>query len=321
MNPATDLATLTEGYRLCCAAEGKSPMTIRWYCGKLSVFRQYLEASGLPTEIGAVEVGHIRKFLVHLSSARADQNNPKKRPREEALSSLTIQGYVRTFKAFYSWLMREGYVTKNPMKLIRVPKAAKIIIETFSDEQIRSLLASIDTKDALGYRDYCVLLVLLDTGMRLSELAGLRLPDVHLEQGEFKVCGKGQKERIVPMGGNVQRVLWKYLHSYRPEPALPMLDYLFLDRTGEPMKPDCIYRMIKRSGHRAGLRGVRCSPHTFRHTFAKNYLLNGGDVFSLQKILGHSSLEVVKLYVNLAAADVHSQHRKFSPVDMMRLRA
>ena len=87
------------------------------------------------------------------------------------------------------------------------------------------------------------------------------------------------------------------------------------------MSADAIYRVVRRVGQRANIRGVRCSPHTFRHTFAKNYLLNGGDVFSLQKILGPSSLEVVRLYVNLATADVHSQHRKHSPVDIMRLRS
>jgi len=322
MKTAMEWKKALEGYRLYCTADGKSPNTTRWYLGKLRIFGRYLEANGYPTELREITTAHIRAFLVYLrSDVKADQQNPNKHGRDDPLSGLTIQGYVRTLKAFYSWLLREEYIEDNPMRHIRIPRAPKVVIETFTDEQIERLLAAVDVRKPLGFRDHCILLILLDTGMRLSELAGLCTQDVDLETGEFKVTGKGQKQRVIPMGGTVQKVLWKYLNRYRREPAIPSVDHLFLDRTGMPMSPDSIYRMVRKHGRNAQLESVRCSPHTFRHTFAKNYLLNGGDVFSLQKILGHSSLEVVKLYVNLAAADVRSQHRRFSPVDMMRLRS
>ena len=321
MKSVTQLEHLLEGYRLCCVAEGKSPATIRWYMGKLRIFKRYLEDNGFPTDVSRITTGHIRAFLAHLrSDVKADENNPNKPIRDQPLSPRTIQGYARTLKAFYSWLHREGYIDDNPMKLVKIPKASKIIVETLTEGQIRRLLNTIDCTTPLGFRDRCIILILLDTGIRLSELAGLTIHDVNLERGELKVMGKGQKQRLVPIGASVQKALWKYLNKYRPDPPYPSIDSLFLNRMSMPMSPDSIYRMIKRRGEEAGIQGVRCSPHTLRHTFAKNFLLNGGDVFTLQKILGHTSLEVVRMYVNLVSDDILRQHRKYSPVDMMGLK-
>lgn len=110
------------------------------------------------------------------------------------------------------------------------------------------------------------------------------------------------------------------MNRHRPEPSLPGIEELFLTRDGRSLSPKTVWQMIRDCGERAGITGVRCSPHTFRHTFAKSFLLNGGDLFTLQKILGHSSLEVVRMYVNLASDDVQVQRRRYSPVDTMRLR-
>ena len=123
--------------------------------------------------------------------------------------------------------------------------------------------------------------------------------------GSFSVDG-------TPIGARVQKALWKYIHRYRPEPAHPAILNLFLSQRGYPLSADRIYRMIRAYGEKAGLQGVRCSPHTFRHTFAKKFLLNGGDLFTLQKILGHSSLDVVRLYLNLSPKEVEMQHRKLT---------
>lgn len=193
-------------------------------------------------------------------------------------------------------------------------------MKTLSDDQVQRLLAVIDTRRMNGFRDLCILLLLLDTGIRLSELVNLQLPNVELERGEIKVRGKGDKERIVPIGANVQKALWKYARRFRPQPAHSNVKNLFLSARGYGLSGSRVYHMIRGYGDKAALQGVRCSPHTFRHTFAKNFLLNGGDLFTLQKILGHSSLDVVRLYVNLATEDVKIQHRKYSPVDLMRVK-
>jgi len=131
--------------------------------------------------------------------------------------------------------------------------------------------------------------------------------------------GKGSRERLVPFGAKVQRALWKYVHRFRPEPFHPNLSNLLLRTDGNAMSCGQVYRLIKRYGRKAGIEGVRCSPHTFRHTFAKNFLVHGGDLFTLQKILGHSSLYVVRMYVELTPEEVQVRHRRYSPVDWAKL--
>jgi integrase/recombinase XerD len=314
------LDKLIEGYHLYCQAEGKSQHTIRWYMGKLAVFLEYLNDHG-HVNADDMDAHTIRAFVVHLQqSVKADELNPCKPTRSQSLSPKTIQGYVRTIKAFFSWAHREGFVKDNPAARVKVPKAPATVVPTFTESQVRQFLSVIDRRKPIGFRDYCITLTFLDTGIRLSELVGLELPAVNLEEGHFRVLGKGSKERIVPIGASLQKALWKYINRYRPEPVHPTVTGLFLTRDGRALAARTVYCRIREYGEKARLVGVRCSPHTFRHTFAKSFLLNGGDVFTLQKILGHTSLAVVRMYVQLASEDVQVQHRRYSPVDWMKLR-
>lgn len=159
------------------------------------------------------------------------------------------------------------------------------------------------------------MLTMLDTGIRCNELNSLRLPDVNLDSRLFKVWGKGSRERLVPIGTKVQKAIWKYLNRYRPDPASPRYDHVFLTRDGRPLTKDRLEAIIERYGKKAGITGVRVSPHTFRHTMAVTFLRNGGDVFTLQRILGHSQLEVLRGYVNLAQSDISRVHQRNSPAD------
>jgi len=316
-----ELDKLVEGYRLYCQAEGKSRHTIRWYMGKLAVFSDYLRSHTGTINSEALSTETIRGFITYLQqSVRADELNPKKPTREASLSGQTIQGYVRVIKAFFSWAARENLIDENPTRRVKVPKAPKTIVATFSESQVKQLLAAIDRTHPTGFRDYCIMLTLLDTGIRLSELVGLEIPALDLQEGHVRVMGKGSKERIVPLGASLQKALWKYMTRYRPAPLHPNQKAVFLTREGHALSASTVYHLIQDYGKNVGLQGVRCSPHTFRHTFSKNFLLNGGDVFSLQKILGHSSLAVVRMYVELASQDVQVQHRKYSPVDCMKLK-
>ncbi len=157
---------------------------------------------------------------------------------------------------------------------------------------------------------------MLDSGLRVSEVVGIALDDVDFADGSVRIRhGKGGKERTVPIGSTVRRHLWKYVSESRPEPLAATVDRLFLSSQGLPLTKTGAQQMVRRLGRKAGLTGVRCSPHTFRHSFAKNYLMNGGDVFSLQRILGHSDLSTVRLYLNLFSCDLKAQHNRFSPVD------
>lgn len=164
-----------------------------------------------------------------------------------------------------------------------------------------------------------IILILLDTGLRVSELTSITLKDIRLTEGVLKVLGKGRKERLIPIGKTSQRLLWNYINRYRPEPANPRCDLVFLTKDGSPLTKNRIQKMMTKYGSRAGIDGVRCSPHTLRHTGAVMFLRNGGDVFNLQRLLGHSSLEMTRHYCELADIDVKRAHLIASPVDNLNL--
>ena len=309
-NNNVDLTKLIEGFKLSCQTENKSPKTIEWYIGFLTRFRQFLGLHQMPGNAGQIERNHIRAFIRHL------QTEAKVPGTNKSLSAATVQGYFRALKCFFSWLDREGYLTTKPMAGTPIHKAPSKLVNTFTSEQIGKLAQVCLTSNGNGPRDLSILLLMLDSGIRVSELTNIDLEDANLAEGCIKITGaKGGRERIIPIGSLVQRSLWKYINQFRPEPVTQMVTKLFLNNRGLPLTKNGVQQMLRRYGKRAGLTSVRCSPHTLRHSFAKGYLLNGGDVFTLQRILGHSSLASVRIYLNLFTADVKHQHQRFSPVD------
>jgi len=212
-------------------------------------------------------------------------------------------------KVFFRFAQEEGYLKTNIAARLKVPRAPKKIIQTFSQEQLRQLLRA-----ARSTRDKAILALFIDTGIRVTELGSLRIQDIELDRGRIKVSGKGAKERFVFFGNPCRRLLWRYINSERPDVSS---DRLFINSRGQPLKASAILEMMRRYGKRAGIKGVRCSPHTLRHTFAKRFLLNGGDVFTLQQILGHSSLEMVRRYLTLCSQEVGRLYRPHSPLDQL----
>jgi site-specific recombinase XerD len=172
--------------------------------------------------------------------------------------------------------------------------------------------------DSSNARNQTIFMLMLDTGLRMGELINLKMDDIHMNEGLLKVIGKGKKERIVPMGSNAQRALQRYLFRYRPKPFSTSIDYVFLSQVGKPLTDNSVKLIFSRLAKRSGV--ARLHAHLCRHTFATRFLINGGDVFTLQQILGHSTLEMVRHYVNLAANHVAIQHQKFSPLDRLSLR-
>ena len=310
MENVLELQNLIHGFKLSCQTEGKSPKTIEWYTSFLNRFLQFLKTGGYPTEIDKINKLHIREFILYLQQqARVPHTG-------RSLSHFTVQGYVRTLKAFFSWTIREEHVEHNPMMKIPVPKAPIKVINTFSLEQITTLVNLCSRSNGQSYRNLTIILLLLDSGIRVSELVGIEIDDVNISEGYIKIKrAKGSKERLVPVGSLVQKSLWKYINCNRSKPVTHKVTRLFLSEYGLPLTRSGIQQMLRRYGKQADIVGTRCSPHVFRHTFAKNYLLNGGDIFSLQKILGHSSLASVRSYLNLFALDIKKQHQRFSPVD------
>jgi len=192
------------------------------------------------------------------------------------------------------------------------------VIEILSDQEIADIFAKLNPTCSLGARLYLMVLLLLDTGIRASELVGLTLANTYIEQDYFKVLGKGDKERIVPFGATTKKALLRYIHTFRPEPFHQGVDQLVLTTDGSPLTYSGLAQAIKRLGKKTGV--PRLHAHLFRHTFAVRYLMNGGDIMTLRLILGHATLEVTQMYMHLASAHVQLQHHKFSPVDRLGIK-
>lgn len=309
------LAQLTQGYRLAAQIEGKSRHSIDIVANSINYLDSFLRSEGLPTEVNMVGTHEIRAFILHLQHKKRFSCHRFNKPQEKGISGITINCYLRSLRIFFSWLVSEGIIAANPFEKVKIPSPPKKVIPTFSDSQLEQLLKVIDKRRAEGYRDYSMILTLLDTGLRVSELCGLELKNVWLDEGMLKITGKGNKERLIPIGKQLQRILWRYIHGYRPEPACHQFDNLFLTREGQPLSKDRVDKIMSRYGTKAEIAGIRCSPHTLRHTAAVRFLRNGGDVFSLQRLLGHASLEMTRRYCELADIDVKHAHMIASPVD------
>lgn len=226
----------------------------------------------------------------------------------------TYHGHLRTF---FGWLVQEGILEASPMDVIAAPIARADQVQPFNERQISALMAAAQ-KTNHPKRDSAILCFLFDTGLRASELCGLKMSDIDMTARKCLVLGKGNKHRAVFFGRQTAKTLWNYLREDEREPNSPV----FLSdrgmRAGEPLTRSGLFQLIERLGAASHIEAVRCSPHTFRHTFAVTFLRNGGNVFTLQQILGHTSLQMTNRYVAVSQGDVERQQRQFSPVDGMR---
>lgn len=310
------LARLAQHFEVYNRSEGKSPRTVEGYSNVLRYFGDYLKEHGLPDELGDLSIHVVRDFILYLQT-RERWNGDRCREGGGKLAPATVQNYVRTLRPFFSWLQREGYTEDSILGNLRPPKAPQKLVEVLTDAEVGRILASIDPNTASGCRDMAAVIAMLDSGLRLSELVGLEFANAHVDQGFLKVMGKGAKERVVPIGSVSQKALQRYFFHFRPEPFYEDQNHFFLTLEGKPMTANAVQLIFTRLAQKSGVR--RLHPHLCRHTFATNYLINGGDVFSLQQILGHTSLEMVRRYVTLASAQVRVQHKKYSPMDRMKL--
>jgi integrase/recombinase XerC/integrase/recombinase XerD len=311
------LPELIEYYEVCNKAEGKSNRTINWYSANLRNFHNYLKSRHLPDSLDNIDIKLLREYVLYLMKRTKYKGHPYTPAQTALLSPATIHGHVRTLRAFFNWLVREGLAQNNPANDLKPPKVTRKVASTLSDEEIKTILNTFSISPS-DVRNRTLFLILLDTGLRIGELVNLKMDDVHMDEGYLKVLGKGKKERIVPIGNNAQKALQRYLFRYRPKPVNPVIDNVFLSVSSKALTENSVKLMFTRLAKRSEVN--RLHAHLCRHTFATRFLINGGDVFSLQQILGHSTLEMVRHYVNLASSHIAIQHQKYSPLDRMNLR-
>ncbi len=227
----------------------------------------------------------------------------------------SINRRLSTLRRFYRWQLESGAVTVNPCDLIEAPRAVRYLPKTLSEQQVEALLQSPEVHTPLGERDAAMLETLYATGLRVSELVGLKVQQVNLELGLVKVIGKGSKERLVPLGEPAVAAIRRHTAGARlgwlPPPKRS--DYLFLTSRGEPMTRQAFWHLIKRHALNIGIDPASLSPHTLRHAFATHLLNHGADLRVVQMLLGHSDITTTQIYTHVARERLKQLHQQHHP--------
>lgn len=292
-----DLSAAIDCFLSYCESKNLSINTIIYYRNRLQAFLRFSNNSYPEIAPDKVTPQIVREFIACETKAN---------------SASTAAHSHTALKSFYSFLERDGFIDENPMHRVDKPKRKKTIINTLSLDQVQSVL-SMCGKDFAGVRDRAIITLLIDSGLRVSELCGLTLDDINWSEHTMLVLGKGNKERIVPFGNVTRQVLMQYVGRRGKQDT----DAVFVTVYGDPVNRRRVLRVIQQRCENAAITGVRCSPHTLRHSMAVAYLRNGGDVFSLQKLLGHSDLTMTRRYAELSQQDVQTKHRAYSPADRL----
>lgn len=280
-----------------CKVRNLTKETLRRYRNGLKKFHHVLESSNKDmTTLTALDLTH-RIIPVMF---------------DEGLALRTVNCNICILKEFFKYLATEGWMETNISADLRPFKVQQSLTHTFTEGHLQRLFSQPDRSTFTGYRNYVMMLVFLDTGIRLKELANLRITDIRFQEESLRIQqGKGRKARVVP----IQRTCAAELKLYMKERGTLEHDYVWVNIDNNPFQDSGIRVMISRYCKTADIQGVQCSCHTFRHTFAKQYLLNGGDMFTLKNILGHERMETTEIYVELFSRDLQIQHEKFSPVE------
>jgi site-specific recombinase XerD len=235
--------------------------------------------------------------------------------QEKGRKPNTVFAYYRVLEAFFNWLVAEDRLATSPMDRVPKPKVPLEQIKPLSEAELSRLLAAPDRSTFVGLRDCMFIALLSDTGLRLSEALGIRIADIDSVQRSISVLGKGSKPRTVFYGEAVAGMLKTYLKRRAAESPE---ERLFVNSLGEPLWLSSLGKRLRVYGAQVGIKGKRVSPHTLRHTFAVSWLMGGGDAFSLQRLLGHSTAVMTSRYVTFTSGDLGKLHRSLSPLDRLQ---
>jgi integrase/recombinase XerD len=320
------LSVAIEGFLLSKAASGRSPYTLRNYKKELERFSEWVQ----DPPIDQITSKNLEEYMRYLREdfRITHQGTTAVEPRK--LSVKTVRNCWGTLSCFWRWASKE-FEFENPFHIEPIKFYTKPI-SPLREEEVEKLLSACNqvskisstkqtyiSKRNTQKRDRAILLTLLDTGVRAGELCNIKIHDLELDIGRIYVTGKGNKSRYVYFGKITRQAIWRYLVERFPNEKPPQNEALFTARDGlHALTRHGALLLIKRLGLRVGVPNVH--PHRFRHTFAIQFLKNGGNVFELQQLLGHSDLNMVKKYVQIAQMDLEASARKASPADNWKLR-
>jgi integrase/recombinase XerD len=291
---------LVDAYLNVLAVErGASPNTMEAYSRDLSRFVRFMAERSIqdPEQVGT---GDILAFLTWL--------------REMGLTPVSANRCLAAIRAFYKFLLKEQKILRNPIAMVQRAKVWMHLPDTLSREEMNLLLSQPGRATPAAVRDSAMLELMYATGMRVSELLSLKMGSINWQVGYVTVSGKGNKERVVPVGRVAYDSVQRYIEDARPVflKEIKRMDVLFLNRKGESMTRQGFWKIVKTYARLAGLE-KKVHPHTFRHSFATHLLEGGADLRSVQLMLGHADIATTQIYTHVTRDMLRDIHRKYHP--------
>lgn len=289
-----------------CASINLQNNSISSYESKLKLFTNFLASRN--EDMNKVDINSVTADDIEIFLSRQSRR----------VGKTTIRHYYNTLNIFFGYLFKRRIITNNVMDMITKPRVGQREVRVFNKKEIDILLKAFDKSTFIGFRNYVIMATLFSTGLRVSELCNIKCNDVMFDFDIITIIGKRDKERTIPISPNLKKLLWKYFverANYIKENNYNNSHYFFVTRTMGRMKRDNIEQIFLQVKKDYNITGKRFSAHTFRNTFAKTYLLNGGDVFTLQKMLGHSKITTTQKYIQLNDEEIKSQNERFNPLD------
>jgi integrase/recombinase XerD len=288
---------------------GQAEHTQRTYAALLGKFVAWAGQQGL-ADWKAVQLRHLMSFLEH-ERERALSNQPKDSPRRLSSESLYLE--IAALRAFYRFAEAERLLPANIAENLSLPRRWKRLPKALTSHEIERLLTPETPETPQSLCDQAILELAYASGLRLSELRGVRLEQLHLDAGFINVVGKGNKERVVPVGSKAVAALERYLAAGRPRLVTARSPAsVFLTRRGTPFAPVTLWLRVKQRVRRAGI-ARNVTPHMLRHSFATHLLEHGADLRVIQELLGHASISTTEVYTHVAGNRLREVHRKFHP--------
>ena len=288
---------LSEYKQYLIVEKGLSKNTIYSYLRDLIAFSNFIGEEYEINQIENINKEHIHLYLKELSKTNCTNSISRK------LVSLRI---------LYIFLVKENIVKENLMSSFTLPKRDKKLPIVLSQEEMIEILDGIIVCDAISSRNRCMVELLYATGMRISELLNLTLKDLNIKMGFIKVIGKGNKERMIPIGSYVGEILEQYINDYRAEFNIKNDSLLFFNKHGQRLSREEFYSILQTIVNSTSIT-KKVSPHTFRHTFATHLLENGADLRSIQELLGHSDISTTTIYTHISNQKIRSEYQQFHP--------
>ncbi|WP_028399543.1 site-specific tyrosine recombinase XerD [Ectobacillus panaciterrae] len=279
--------------------KGLARNTVVSYERDLKSYLQYIQKVEQLSSLRDVTRLHIVSFLYHLN--------------DQSKSSKTIARHIASIRSFHQFLLRERVVEHDPSVHLETPQAERKLPKVLSIAEVEGLLQSPKTANPFGIRDKAMLELLYATGLRVSELINLDLSDVHVTMGFVRCLGKGNKERIIPLGSLATEAILKYIEHGRKELlGKRTTDALFLNHHGERLTRQGFWKILKRLAKEANIQ-KELTPHTLRHSFATHLLENGADLRAVQEMLGHADISTTQIYTHVSKVRLKDVYKQFHP--------